>query len=585
MKNQMKNHIKNILIVLFITFPVAASANEPIMLHTYGVVQSKDCLETLIQPWMAHMCIAGRFVDFPDQIDPKAMLSCGTITGGTSMWSVVSLPLKNATEFSPGDFSEKDKSFLCKNIVIAHYFPDGDFKMFKRESSLILVSSDFQESRWEEVGLEQAWKELSEKFTVGICVNYPEDKLYPTLPPEMENEGSFIKWVRNERKETAAEPVKYDVASRCYGLVFSGDNIEAMCETVAAENTEKAEGYKKRKDDARPFGVGGFYDAESPFYSGWRIFSGQNYLSNTHFGVIGGQSVHPEKVENSTEFSFRVKAGKVDKQDRETHNICDRGWVYFAYPILPQYDHEKLDLPPHDELEAANRDLCEKVSDILENFRDYWATLEKDKPVDFAATYDMESEIIFVGCVYPTSESSIDIELFTKLRDLKFLELYEKHQAKHAENKDEKPFDVDLDITPNIDSWNEVGFSKIRIFSPSKNDSGIWVIMAQSPGFVAFGVPDAVIHDEDEQAATDLIVAKLKERISISQLLAEEKQPPPNVLFGILNNDSRFDVRIEYGDKSMRVALKCATDSFGAVCNTALAYCGEYLQLFLPTIP
>ena len=581
----MINQIKNILIVLFITFPAAASAYEPIMLHTYGVVQSREHLETLIQPWVVDMRIAGRFVDLPDQIDPMAMLGCGTITDGTSMWSVVSLPLKNATEFSSDGFGEEDKSFLCKNIVISHYFPEGDFKMFKRENSLILVSNDFQESRWEEIGLEQAWKELSEKFTVGICVHYPESKLYPTLPPETENEGSFIKWVRNERKEAASEPVEYDVALRCYGFVFSGSDIEAVYETVAAENTEKAESYKNRKDDARPFGVGGFYDAESRFYSGWRILSGQDYLSNTHFGVIGGYSVHPEKVENFSEFSFRVNTGKVGKQDRETHRICDRGWVHFAYPILPQYDHEKLDLPPHDELDAANRDLCEKVLDILENLHDFWTTLEKDKPVDFAAAYDMESEIVFVGCTYPTSESSIDIELFTKLRDLKFFELYDNYQAKHAENEDEKPFDVDLDIIPNIDSWNGVGFSKLRISSSLEIDSDIWVIMAQSPGLTAFGVPFAAIHDEDEQAATDFVVAELKQRISKSQLLTEENQPPPNVLFGTRNNDSRIDVRIEYGDKSMRVALKCAAESFDAAYYTALAYCGGYLQHFLPSIP
>ncbi|MCL2346742.1 MAG: hypothetical protein FWC50_00630 [Planctomycetaceae bacterium] len=520
-----------------------------------------------------------------------------TVTDGTHLWTVLGFRTVGDLHLQLESHDMDDfRMKLLKHSIIADCFPDGKIKFVNHEDMLCAVSEDFPTERLGELKLQEHWQALLNKCDFGYQDNNTDDKLLPMLPPESENEGSFIQAVRKAR---AAHPDQTlcEMDYIFYGLLWNGRSFEGVMETKPLDGTQTAEQYKIRASQ-EPFGVGGFCDELSSDMSmALRFYPGEKSFDSRYFDLHGGTVVIPPDERKGEDkgklYAMNLHYGLFVDDNKKLAEIKKERHVLECENILITYPKQNETLLPEegvltaDQLDTLNRRLAESVLAFVENIRDCSQSWEKGKVTDIAFEYDRSH--VFAACSLPTGGGkTIDWNLFSDIKE-NLNELLEQttNHKKGAAN----PLEA-MQITPHVAEYQGVVFSNIHVplSDEKKEDKTAWAcgVIGIGPDFLCLAfhisdpdIPTLVTYANAGECQAALL-QQLKAKIDESKRLVAEKTPFPKKWVNFDTEICRFFLEDEIKDGISVDRIVFNVNSFDTVLALGKQFGGSFLQKYLP---
>lgn len=351
-------------------------------------------------------------VGFPDEIDLDAGVNGITVTDGNDQWTILSLGVR-LFDFSLSGFTEKkleDEAFherLLKTTFISMFYQNDKTKMILRKGRLFLLSNNFPVDRLDDLAPEQKWFSLQEKYHFAFLSESPEWMLYPELPPEKENEGTFLKKLRTERsKEDYSKDDTIESTLFAMNWNEQGD-FKGTLTTKLKDGTKKSKQILERQKKNAPFGLAGFFRENllsgasgSLFY---RWYPEDNAFGEAKLLLKGGISpLGPEdqkegepKKTSSFKFSFAVWTKSVEtlrkKCLEEGYDMIDESNLLFATPIYSDDIKDDEDYLKSKSENESFRKCLDAIHDLIRTVRIGSEGWEKGKPVDFGLLVDADT--------------------------------------------------------------------------------------------------------------------------------------------------------------------------------------------------
>lgn len=442
------------------------------------------------------------FEDFPDEIDINSGWNGIVVTDGNDQWTIMSLGVRRFSLDSTGFTEEKidDKEFrerLLKTAVVSMLFRKEFTKIILRRGSLYLVSNGFPLDRLDDLNPEQHWASLQEKYHSAFLFESPEWILYPELPPKKENEGTFLKKLREKRSK---EDYKKDdsVVSTLFAMNWSeqGD-FKGIWTTKLKDGTEESKQIEERQKRNAPFGLAGFFRENGPsglngslFYRWYpedKIFGEAKLLLK--IGITPLAQEEQKKAEttktSALKFYVAVLTESVETLKRECledgYDMINESNLLFATPI---YSDDITDDENYLQLKSENeafRKCLDAIRDLTRTIRIGSEGWEKNKPVDLGLLVDAETLTLAAsipsGGTIPDSASILPViaqvnefleKVYTiskdKHKDFPLLSLHLVHEE--IENMNETQFSVGQ-ITLKSDAGE---IPLLAFLSATKND-------------------------------------------------------------------------------------------------------------------
>lgn len=397
-----------VLFLLFIGTVLHGDEQAPLY-PTITWVCSEQWVPSMINAGISNERRTEGLTDFPSEIDAAAGWSGIIVTDGNDQWTIMSLEVRRFGLGSRIFTNEKidDKEFrerLLKTAVVSMLYWQGKTKMILRQGRLYLLSNDFPVDRLDELNPEQKWESLREKYRIAFLNESPGWTLYPELPPEKENEGTFLKKVRAERSKPG---YVMDDSIESTLLAANWDergNLNAVQKTKLKEGTEKSQQFKERQSKIFPFGLAGFLsEREQSMTVLWRWYPGDRIFGETKLLLKGGVALLEleEQVEEEPKktkgfkLSFAALTDPVEtireKCLEEGLELMDESNLLFATPIYSDKIAENKDYLSAKSENDAFRKCLEAVHDLMRAIRTGSEGWEQGTPVDLGIVMDVDT--------------------------------------------------------------------------------------------------------------------------------------------------------------------------------------------------
>lgn len=341
----------------------------------------------------------------PEEISPYGDWNGIRVTDGNEEWTIMSMHVAIRNHGGP-DFSLEKldttdfRKRLRENSIIRGFFPDGmDF--LKRNGMLYVHTPGFPVERLDEIDPESQWTELRKKYRIALLSLSPELSLFPgtsadDLPPKTENEGSFLKRIREQRNKEDYTPSTNESTLFGWGWEEDGNYLGEMV-VQEKEGTPQAEELRQRIARTDPFGVAGFLPDETEFtaFSGaYRWYPDDKAFGEVFFVFKGGNTYIPpeERDDPDRKYAFVlnpfIRSGSKEKVEKA---LVDEGYEVqwqdnLALASLWQI-HEEAPGKERRVLENLNTAFKEVQSEFISLVQEFWngsESWEKEKPVDIA---------------------------------------------------------------------------------------------------------------------------------------------------------------------------------------------------------
>lgn len=341
----------------------------------------------------------------PEEISPYGDWSGIRVTDGNEEWTIMSMHIAIRNHGGP-DFSLEKldttdfRKRLRENSIVRAFFPTGmDF--LKRNGMLYVHSPGFPVERLDEIDPESRWTELREKYRIALLILSPELSLFPgasadDLPPKTENEGSFLKRIREQRNKEDYTPSTNE--STLFGWTWEeGGNYLGEMVVQEKEGTPQAEELRQRISRTDSFGVAGFLPDETEFsaFSGaYRWYPDDKAFGEIFFVLKGGNTYIPleERDDPDRKYSFILSPSITSSSKEKVEKaLVDEGYEVqwqgnLALASLWQI-HEDAPGKERRVLENLNTVFKEVQSEFISLIQEIWKgseSWEKGKPVDIA---------------------------------------------------------------------------------------------------------------------------------------------------------------------------------------------------------
>ncbi len=399
-------------VVLSLAHPAIAEEKRPF--HTmFSCVIADGALADGLNHLFVDKAEGKPFVDFPSEINLDAGFRSLTVTDGNDMWTLMSSGVRHFGFYSLGEGrfvssfdTEKldDKNFrdrLLATTLVKTVFGETDADLFMRKGRLFLVSETFPLERLDELNPEQKWKTLLANHRFVCLSEYQKWRLYPELPPEKPNEGSFLQSIRKERGK--ADFVKDDsVVSALLTLDWTEDDYLAVYKIRMKEDAEHTrhltERQKARESSSCKFS--GFIaeaDQENTAFYRWYPndpFDRVNYVLYGGFSPANSEDQPEEGPPRTITFmgNFLISSEPIETIQKEQFA---RGWkllrdnnVAFALYAFPYYNRTPPGVLAFQPINDALAECCQAVLDALRTVRIGTKSVEQSQPIDLGMVTD-----------------------------------------------------------------------------------------------------------------------------------------------------------------------------------------------------
>ena len=548
-------------ILFFLLLALPAKAETPFVIESAWVVANNEWLELL----NGSSVIGGASLSFPDAIPANAYWRGATVTDGNTVGTIIILPVNEGHTLS-GIQGFILRSKLRTNAIIAAAFPNG-FHVIQSGEMALLYSPELSQDDIKALEFLRTYiEDLGERAHFSFIQYYPERTLFPTLPPERENEGEFIKKVRKRAATDYRDGQYVGTTDSIYvGLHRTNDDYKIVYEVQNIEGTSVSDG-----TESLPFNFGGFVDADALFNTAFRVPSGeQAFIKAAFFHVHAGFTVTPPEARQDEKNLYALNFGanvSSKLEEKDDYHMINDGNLFLFYPKQSEDRPEEDGVLSNEELDKMNEELVRGFFPFINNVRESLLSLDWSQPIDLAMSY--ENDVAYLAFVCPHAETYIDWNLAIQLAQDT---LDRMHQI--------KPFDLPPDL-PSLLSLVKIqetvetiaGLPCYRV-NISHEGEGVLAVYVHEPGiFYAAALP--LIEDSNEIAEEqyEAMQRRLEEKIEASRSAVAEKMQPPLTVLRSNEDGSKFRVDYEAIERGHRVTAYIAQESFGNVLALAQAW-------------
>jgi len=565
-----------LLAFLFILlFAPTIQAEKPLMVESvWGVANLQVLMELLSRAYG----LDKDTLEFPDEINSNAPWLGGTITDGNEVWTIMVLSLKDDAQPLEGfgaEFLFRIK--LRSHAIIAGVFPDGVFQMQVRRSRLILFSPGTDAAGAENI-LAFHLNFLVRRSPFAFIQYYPERTLLPTLPPEQEDEGAFIKRVR-ERSAKSYQEGQYagTVGSHFLGIHVEEHGIRVICEEVNADESSLSS-----DTEPLPFQFGGFVNPDAAIGAAFRIE--REHIEKLPIGIKFGVKITPpeerpnEKQKSNLIISFMLASDTLssDSEERDDwHMIKGDNNIYVFYPKQPENRPEEEDVLSNEVLDKLNEKFVRSLLKIGSNIRQPLSSEDWKQPTDFACLMDYEA--LYVGFSYPSDKMAIDWDFLAELGNFW------------------------NDYIRQVDSeWAELIMgSEVKTVGEPVTTAGVtyhWILLDCIPLIVGYA-PEHIyaavglLIDTDkvsEELVTEqfnTLHERLVQKVNDSRQAVAEKMEVPTTVFHSKMEEHTFRLDRESLGYGVRYTAHIENDSIFTALALIANYGGDFLKQMIPFLP
>ena len=579
--------------LLFILLLTSTSkAETPLVIESLWFVANHDYLTEVLSGMYGH---DKHTLEFPEEIKSDAAWAGATITDGKEIWTIIGLPLnENTSKDNPfsmltnnaspleglGDFIIANK--LRTNAVIAQMFPNGEFKMqrdlLKNSPMLYLVSPGISEADLNSRHLGFHWDTLERKSHCAFMQNYPERTLLPTLPPEQEDESTFIKKVRQRSADNYRAGHYVGTAdSDLVGLNFAYQGITFVWERVNAEET-----HMDSDTEPLPFQFGGFVNPDAEMGAALRVE--REHLEKSHFGLrLEMTTIPPEEREDEKKYRFSLIltiSSSEPKDDEDWHLLKGTHNTYVCYRKQPEVRQEEEAALSNEEFDKINESFARTILETGDKIFQSLLSLKWSQPMDFACSNG--DETVYFACSSLLAKSAIDWNLAEQL----------------TKTWDDYCQQIDPE-SPQLESVLMGDWSIKTIGEPIADGEITWHRMLVSglrihPIIVGYG-PDNMyaaitrfandldeVSDELCEEQFTALQQGLVQRINVSRQAISDKMPPPKTVLHAKAEGSATRLDYETFGHGFRFTLHAEQDSIGTALAVIASYSSDWLNQALP---
>jgi len=468
------------------------------------------------------------------------------------------------------------------------------------------------------------WTELANRAPVALLFESPDRILLPVLPPKepsklapplvkillalplgytgkilngahslwnRSDESPFVKYVRQQRKDGKTPKAE----SVFYGIQWDHDSWEFLYESVAAEETEDAELYRRWTSLTEPFQVGGFCGGPEGIDLCWRIVP-DTLFNNFYFH--GGTMLIPledREKNGDTTYHFRAAFGKKvlfvsDMEELKQYGmVLSDGSLYCIYPHQPEVIGLEEGLATPETLDAINKTFAENMLALLVGLRDSAMSSGGDKPVDVAAQF--EEEGIYIAFAFPP-EFKCSIEALG-------WNAFQKPIDVVAEMLLLPRLDDDGKVIPGEDWQGSVRLSDLetydgityRTFDVAMPDpfdfekdvtlSGVFGI-GEDFFCAAFSNPGDQTNDLNGENTMEIFLTQLKQKVQASRHLQEEGMQTPITLVRGNLDGLQFRLTNETIGRKTTYRMKVDANSLNNIYSFTRQYGFDAIKSMLP---
>lgn len=508
---------------------------------------------------------------FPDIVDPEKPIFGGTLTDGNHYYGVLVLTLKdeenpdrirqifdekkvNAVSLMEevqlyDQWNEKNNELIqaaeekiqqdeqlreqiLSNPCFAQFFPDQKIKILPGMSimgKISIVSENFPESYWHAlIPLEGFCSHIGRRYSVALVQENPENKLYPTLPPETEEEGMFLQNLRETYENRDS-----DTESLVYGIATEEPGIWSITMEQTAEPGSTLADYYQNYPSGAPFALGGFYNEDSSPQVALRLDPNNPLIGNPQLALqMGVLLLPPEQRED--ERCYSLQASFFLESDRAPWEISDQEKIvveednvavctYRQYPDVP----EEEGVASTETLDRLNMELGEKFRPLARQISSALNQWKTGKPMDIATT--QEDDLIFIACTRQDADIEWDFSSLSEIQEVmqNILDATPSRGREKSGTLGEKF--LDFEVTSNTGIWDDMSFSEVYLtFFFGK----FHIVTGKHPDILC-AVIETVDENQDNNDHTihfSKMTALLKEKVELSRTLAKEKCPVPKTI-------------------------------------------------------
>ncbi len=359
-------------------------------------------------------------VAFPNEIDLQAGVNLLLTTDGNEQWTIMSLGVRRFGTQSLDEKKMDDPTFrdrLLKTSLLSMLFRDGKTRLFMRKGRLYLLSNNFPAERLDELNPELKWWSLPKNQSLAVLMENPEWTLYPDeLPPKKDNEGRFLKNIRERRaaagyvKDDATESTLVTVKRHAQGNL-PGD-WEMKWSTRFKDGTDQTRQIAKRLENKTPFGLAGFISGAESNAAFYRLFPGENAFGEKKLLIKGGlfplgpadqEEGQPEKT-RAIHLSYAItdkSLEKVQEENRkENWDVKGDGSLLVGTPL---YSDEMKANPNFPSVETENKaffHVQEGLLDLVKQIQVGVESCDPSRPADLGVVMDHDT-ITFMAALPP----------------------------------------------------------------------------------------------------------------------------------------------------------------------------------------
>ena len=563
-----------------------AQAEKPLMTESAWLVSNHDYLIDIASNIYG---LDRRSLEFPDEIKSDAAWLGGTITDGNEIWTWMILQLKDdAPALTPPSkgFGEAFKGWgtnvllklkLRTNVFIDVAYPDGNFQMHKNDDGILLISPGFDKERGA-VLLKNHFDNLDNwrDWYFVFMQHYPERTLLPTLPPEQEDEGSFIKKVRRRSAEDYKEGQDTGtVASNFLGLRFEDHGCQIVWEVINIDESSSLS-----DTEPLPFQFGGFINPAAPAGAAFRLLEKKENIDKAFVNIKCGTRVKlPEEREDGKTYETLVGISVSSRlQEEEGFHLIREGNLGVFYPKRHENRPAEEGVLSNEELDEINEESARSILALLSDVRESVLSLDWEQPMDVALS--LENEVMYLAISFPPGIVENDWHLFE--------EQFKKNWYDHFQAVRPTEWDTAGDIFdgffPIIQEQGEqatvsnLPYHWIK-FSLLGND--LVAVYGHESEKIYVAVPWGN-SDEISEGQIEAMWQHLVQKVDDSKQAVAEKIEPPKTVFRSEMEGYTFRLDYDPSDNGFRCTAYIEQNSLGTALALIANYGGDYLKQALP---
>ena len=569
-----------IAFALLFALPVKATVppeGQPLVIESAWVVADHQYLINLLSNWYG---IDGSDLQFPEEICSNSNWFGAALTDGNEMYTVIMLPLKKGNTntrqnqflgFRISDISDFTLRIrLQTNPIIAELFPNGAFQICEAEAGSYLKLTSRNLTWTDELRrllVNHHWRPTRERWHFAFVAYYPERTLLPVLPPEQEDESTFIKMVR-ERSDNNYQDGQFvgTVFSEVWGLYHGDHDVRFVLEVINAEDAPVASDVEQV-----PFQFGGFVNPETPMGAAFRL--GREFVETQQIGIrIGFGAIPPAERTNDErkhQFFASLFVQRNRMGDRDGLHLINDGNIYIYYPKQLENRPEEEGVLSESELENINVKMANTLLNFGSIIRQSLLSQDWTQPIDIALSF--EDEAIYLACTYPHSEFKIDwvhvVQFSASLSDY--------FRQMDTELSDMEELRMEIIGEPKVDG--EITWHLMLLHW----DVTISLIVGYAPDRVYVAILLDEVSEEWIDEQFDTVQQRLVQKVSVSKQGIADKIKPPRTLFHVNYEGSTMRLDYESDEHGFRFSFHVSEDSL----ETALALLASYGSNLMPELP